>query len=144
RLAAKAGAFGRSRELMCPFLQDARCTIWAHRGTACASFHCNYDRGALGQWLWSLVAVGVNGGDGVVARWVLGHHGLEVAACDALLHAPDDEALDRRAWGAWFGREEAYFLETARRVEALSWTDVATIGGAEMGAFADALRAALA
>jgi hypothetical protein len=135
------GSFGHRRELRCPFLQDDHCSIWRHRGLACAAFHCKYDRGALGHWRWNLIVVAFNVVDRVVSRWLLERQGLDVRACDALLHGSGDEAA---AWGAFLGREEEYFLEAARLVEALSWDDVVAIGGAELAGYADGVRAALA
>jgi hypothetical protein len=138
------GGFGRSREALCPFYDDGRCTIWQHRGAACASFHCKLDRGALGAALWSLVTVGFHAVERALARWLLAAHGLEAAACDALLHAPEDAALDARAWAAWRGREEEYFASAARLVEPLSWAEVAARCQPEAERFAGALRAAVA
>jgi hypothetical protein len=142
-LAERPGSFGHRHELRCPFLQDARCTIWRHRGVACAAFHCKLDRGALGAWRWNLIVVAFNVVDRVVSRWLLERHGLDVAACDALLHHPDDEAADRRAWGVFFGREEAYFLEAARLASGLGFAEIVAMGGPELAQLASGLRAAL-
>jgi hypothetical protein len=143
REAARAGAFGRSRAIRCPFLDGTRCTIWPHRGPACAAFHCKLDRGALGQQLWTLILFAFTAVERELGRWLLGKKGLDAAACDALLRAPEDAALDARAWGDWRGREEEYFIEAARLVGALSWAEVAALGG-EIGGLGDAMRGALA
>jgi hypothetical protein len=144
RLAALPGAFGRNRELVCPFLQDARCTIWRHRGVACAAFHCKLDRGSLGQWRWNLIVVAFNVVDRVLSRWLLEKQGLDVAACDALLHHPDDASLAAPAWGGFQGREEPYFLEAAQLIEPLSWAEIVALGGRELVELGEAMRGALA
>jgi hypothetical protein len=141
---ALKGRFGHSREMLCAFYQNARCTIWRHRAMPCASFHCKFDRGAIGRDLWSFLIIASNVIERVLARWLLGKLGLEVAPSDALLRAPEDAALDRQAWGGWFGREEEYFLESARLVDALSYAEVEAIGGRDLQGLAEALRGVVA
>jgi hypothetical protein len=143
-VAMAPGAFGRDLALRCPFHDDGRCSIWAHRGVACAAFHCKLDRGAIGAWWWSLITVAFDAVDRALARWLLERLGLDRAACDEVLRRPDDEALARRAWGAYDGREEAYFVEAAALVEPLGWADVAAIGGRDLTMLAEAMRGALA
>ncbi len=144
RIAGRPGGFGRSPEILCPFYRDARCTIWQQRGVVCAAFHCKFDRGALGAGLWQLITLFFNVVERALARQLLERHGLDAVSCDALLRAPADGALDGRAWGAWRGREEEYFLAAARQVEPLSWAEVVTVGGGELGRVAEALRGAVA
>jgi Fe-S-cluster containining protein len=141
-----ADSFGRDPALRCPFLDEKgeRCSIWRHRGVACAAFHCKYDRGALGAGWWGLVVVAFDAIDRALARWVLERTGLDVAACDELLHHPGDEERDRRAWGVRRGAEEAHFLEAAALVEALDWDAIARIGGPPLAGLPDAMRGALA
>ncbi len=141
---AKPSSFGRDPSLRCPYFDAGRCTIWAHRGAGCASYHCKFDRGVLGQGLWSLTFVAFNVVERALARWLHDRHGLDVAASDALLHTPRDAELDARAWKSWRGREEEYFLEAHRLVAPLSWNQVVTIGGRELGQLAGALRGAVA
>jgi hypothetical protein len=134
------GVFGRSREKLCPFYEDARCTIWSHRGIACAGFHCKLDRGALGQSLWNLLVVGFTVVERALARWLLARQGVDAAACDVLLRAPEDAALDARAWGAWHGREADYFVAAAQLIEPLSWDEVVALGGPDVARVAEAVR----
>ncbi len=136
------GVFGRSRDLRCPFHADARCTIWSHRGAPCAAFHCKFDRGAYGAGLWNLIVVAFNSIERALARWLVETSGLDATLSDALLRAPDDRDLDVRAWGAWHGREAEYFLVAARRIEPMSWVDVAAIGGRELADLGAALGGA--
>jgi Fe-S-cluster containining protein len=141
RLAHKPGSFGHSHDLLCPFYDSGRCTIWQHRGAACAAFHCKFDRGALGFGLWNLITLAFNAVERGLAGWLLRRQGLDAEACDALLHASTDAALDTAAWGKWRGREEQYFLEAAALIEPLSWTEVAAIS--HLAPLADALRGAV-
>ncbi len=144
RVTAVPGTFGHSREILCPFLAESRCTIWEHRGAPCAAFHCKFDRGAYGAGLWQLIVIAFNAIERALARWLLVRQGLEVKLCDDLLHAPGDRALDQRAWGSWFGREEAYFVAAAELIAPMSWADVVAIGGRELSELGPALRGAVA
>jgi len=141
---ALPGAFGRQRELQCPFNADSRCTIWQHRGAPCASFHCKFERGALGAGLWNLITIAFNAVERALARWLIARTGLSAPACDALLHAPGDPALDAAAWGEWRGREEEYFLEAARLIEPLGWSEVVALARGELDGLGEALSSALA
>jgi hypothetical protein len=38
-----------------------------------------------------------------------------------------------QTWGPWNGRETDFFVECSKRIEPLSWEDVARIGGPEVG-----------
>lgn len=144
RLSGMPGSFGRSRELLCPFHDDGRCTIWRHRGAPCAAFHCKFDRGALGFGLWNLLVIAFNAVERSLGSWLLRRQGLDASACDALLHSPADAELDARAWGAWRGREEECFLEAVRLIGPLSWKEVVAIGGRDLLELGDALRGAVA
>jgi hypothetical protein len=117
RLGRRPEAFGREREIVCPFYQDTRCTIWSQRGIACAAFHCKFDRGPLGHSVWNLIVVAFHAVDHALAKRLVAHAGLDPAACDALLRAPLDRELEARAWGSWLGREREYFLDAARLAE---------------------------
>lgn len=143
RPAPKPSSFGRDPSLRCPFFDAGRCTVWEHRGAACAAYHCKFDRGVLGQGLWSLTVVAFNVVERAIARWLLARHGLDVAACDALLHAPHDADLDARAWKSWRGREEAYFLEAHQLISPMAWPDIVALGGKEIAQLAAALRGAI-
>jgi hypothetical protein len=132
--------FGRSAELACPYLDGDRCGIWAHRGIACATYHCKFDRGALGAGLWNLIGVMVLIVDRALRRWLVRRHDLRPDACDLLLRDP---SADAEAWGGWLGREEDYFLDCARLVDGLAWRDVEVIGGVELERWAQALRGAV-
>jgi hypothetical protein len=137
RVLADPRAFGRAAELACPYLDGDQCGIWAHRGIGCATFHCKFDRGALGAGFWNLIGVMVAIVDRTLRRWLVRRHDLQPDACDALLRDP---SADAAAWGGWLGREEEYFLSCARLIGGLEWRDVEVIGGVEIERLAQALR----
>lgn len=132
--------FGRD-DGRCPFHAEGRCTIWESRGPACAAFHCRFERGPLGAQLWQLILYAWNGIERALNGMLLQRHGLSAEACDALLRAPEDAALDTAAWGRLRGREAEYFLDAHALIPELSWKDVAKLGHA--GPLGEALRGAV-
>ena len=151
-----ADLFGRAPGLRCPhYLADSGgCGIWPHRMSVCATWFCKHDRGRRGLDFWSAV------------RDLLGavERALAVHCVQAL--APSAEAARRAVarrrptpttispahlggvlpagyhveWGRYARREADFFLECARIVEALSWSDVLALGGAEAQLAADVAR----
>ncbi len=117
RLGQRPEAFGREPAIVCPFHAAGRCTIWSQRGVGCAAFHCKYDRGPAGQYLWGLIVVAFHAVDHALLKRLIAHAGLDPQACDALLRAPGDREVEARAWGTWLGRERDYFLLAAQLAE---------------------------
>ena len=142
-------SFGKSRALKCPhYIEDGgRCGVWAHRESTCATWFCKHVKGGAGYAFWRdglhrlLEIVEIS-----LARWCL----LEMKVRPALLKAAmgskawkaeaedvtgavldntPDPAVHAQAWAEWRGREEAFFIACAERVDALSWTDVMNICG---------------
>jgi hypothetical protein len=152
-LTAQTQAFGRNPDLRCPHYiegQAGNCGIWRHRNSICATWFCKYVRGAVGAHFWRsllqlLVTAEVNLiqwciceldlGEGSLQR-VLGAPGPDVPRsdpiCEGELDGRADEATRRAVWGKWFARERAFFVECARRVEGLSWREVAGLCGTQM------------
>jgi hypothetical protein len=148
--------FGRSHNLRCPhYLEDGgRCGVWRHRESTCATWFCKHDRGAVGFAFWRdslhqlLMLV-----ERELARWAVLELGLKV---DVLRHLvgtaawswqPEEvtgEAIDNRidpdsyapVWDKWLGREAEFFIDCARLVNRLSWSDVLAITGTEVRAYA--------
>jgi hypothetical protein len=151
-------SYGRSEALICPhYVRESKtCGIWQHRDAICSTWFCKHVRGAVGLQFWKegvgrlLASI-----EGALARWCVLEIGLGEEALVSLAelvsqgaaesHAGReidgvvDEASYLEVWGAWAGREREFFVECARRVEPLSWSDVVSIGGSEVG-----LRAAVA
>lgn len=140
RYRSATGAFGRSRDLLCPYFDDGSCTIWRWREAVCSTYFCKHDRGADGRLFWQAVRQYLT----ELGEALLVHALLELGFDpeQALAPAPAEvtaEELDRlplpgaayRArWGRWAGREEACFREAHRLVSALSPAQAEAIGGA--------------
>jgi hypothetical protein len=145
-------AFGRAESMRCPhYLEEGggRCGIWRHRNSVCATWFCKHERGAVGMTFWHrlrdlLTAVEVS-----LASWCVTESDLDADALASLfpersrsgamtsLSAADvdgrpDEAMARRVWGRWLGRERDFYRECALRVGRLGWEDVLRIGGPEV------------
>jgi Fe-S-cluster containining protein len=147
-----AGAFGRTREVRCPFLTDeTRCGIWQNRNGVCATYFCRHDDRAQGHRLWESVLALLNRIERALSRWCV----IELAdphALDELFDAEgegrrierfelhgevSDEgvlapSLAARLWGRWLGREEEFYRACAAKVDALDAESVRAIGGVEV------------
>lgn len=150
---------GRSRTLRCPHLVDGACAIHAHRNHRCATWFCKHERGAVGQTRWAAVGDLLRTLEGELARWAALELGVPAALLSQLIERDgpqpvertDADAIDGHVsdtawatrWGPWAGREEAYYVAAAERVEGLSTEEVLQIGGATARVFVEALRAAL-
>ncbi len=148
-------SFGRSRALLCPHYQRESddCGIWKHRDAVCSTWFCKHVRGAVGFTFWSsalrplLSAVEI-----ALARWCVVEIGVGERALARLFAPPSPERAGREidgvvdeeaygaVWGDHRGREEELFVDCARRVEPLRWSDVLTIGGSELRARAEVAR----
>jgi hypothetical protein len=149
-------AFGRSRTLRCPhFVEEGnRCGIWRNRESTCATWFCKHVRGEVGYRFWRdtlhplLQAVEAD-----LARWCvlelqLGDEALrQVVASEAWTseaQAITGDSLDNRVdqrvyarlWGAWRGRQHEFFCRCGELVSPLSWTDVLSICGPNIRAYA--------
>lgn len=152
------GLFGRSTTIRCPHYIDdgGRCGVWKHRPSVCATWHCKHERGATGKEFWKALHLLLTSAQRALARWCV----LELPAPVLALLFPfaaqgavrplDAADVDGRvnpalydaSWGDLKGREEEFFKDCARRVEALSWKDVLRIGGSELDVIQKMLLAA--
>jgi hypothetical protein len=149
--AHSSGAFGRSRAMRCPhYLEEngGRCGIYRHRAAVCVTWFCKYVRGAVGMKFWRSLHQLLSAVETNLSRWCV----LELDVSDDALRqmfpfpqsdssgSIDAETLDgvanpatyRALWGQWLNREEEFYRECARRVNALDWKDVMAIGGPEV------------
>ncbi len=140
RYRSASGAFGRSRDLLCPYFDDGRCTIWRWREAVCSTYFCKHDRGADGRLFWQAVRQYLT----ELGEALLVHALLELGfdpeqalapvpaevTAEELDRLPLPAAAYRARWGRWAGREEACFRETHRMVSALSPAQAEAIGGA--------------
>jgi len=152
--ASRDSSFGRSAALRCSYLaeESGLCTIWRHREAVCSTFFCKYGAGADGQAFWRALNTYLGRAERALA-W----HAVEALA-PALAEPPRpldqmslEELEDRPPtpadyaafWGAWQGREEAFYLEAHALVAGLSRDDFERIVGAappELAAVEEALR----
>lgn len=147
-----AGAFGKTRALRCPyFVEDSGgCGIWRYREATCATWFCRYTRGQVGREFWQLTFLPLlKGVEGALSRWCLLQLNIGDTAL-AAMNLPDpatqsppilgareldgtmDPGFYAVRWGAWAGREEAFYLACFEAVRGLTWAEVLQIGGIEL------------
>jgi hypothetical protein len=146
-------AMGRSERLRCPHYLDeggGLCGIWNHRHAVCAAWFCKHDRGAFGFRAWKALEELLIAVENELAVWCatemeVGDEVLVILLAMAKrapeLDAPAPEVYDAR-WGKWAGREREFFVECAKLVEPLRWSDVLALTGALVAARAEVVRAA--
>ena len=138
--------------MLCPHYLKAeggRCGVWQNRAALCATWHCKYVRGIVGQRFWSTLHKLLTAVEDSLSRWCVLK--LDVGS-EALRHLfpvagrlqskdkIEPRALDRVAglsdrrnlWGRWAGREQEFYRDSARLVSALEWEDVIAIDRAEL------------
>jgi hypothetical protein len=148
--------FGRRVDLRCPhYLHEAGglCGVWRHRNATCATWFCRYERGEVGRRLWRAVQGLLDAAEEILAWWAVEEGGLDPACRDRLWGGGPEGRLDGdlpvtderyvAVWGAYVGREEAWYRQAAARVDALAWDDVRRIGGGRLSERLDALHDAL-
>jgi hypothetical protein len=142
-------ALGRTRTFRCPhYIEDGgRCGVWRHRNSVCTTWFCKHLRGQVGYTFWRSLLHVLGQVEGELAHWCvlelqLGDDamrhlmasgwdgGADAITGDTLDHKVDPEAY-ARIWGAWRGREHAFFTRCAELVRPLSWADVLAICGPE-------------
>jgi hypothetical protein len=153
---AAPGAQGRVLALRCPhFVEETGlCGIWRNRNHACATWFCKHSRGAAGYAMKLAVRDLLQAIEVGLARWCALELGIDARVLRSLIargekraetfdgRALDDVVEDHAAvWGAWAGRERAFYVECARKVSGLAWNDVRAKLGPEVEVFARAARA---
>jgi len=151
---ASLNADGRARAMLCPHYvsESGTCGIWRHRNGVCATWFCKHERGTVGRQFWATVREWLTAVEYTLARWCLLELGVDVGRLPATLvrgGEPDVPVLDAAAmdghpdpsyqqllWGDWYGREEAFYLACAEKVDGLGWEDVQRIGGPDVALFA--------
>ncbi len=160
RYDASPERFGRDESLLCPHFDDGRCLVWPHRESTCATWFCKHTRGAVSKAFWNRFQQLMRAVERLLARHCAVEVGIPPEGLALLqpmyaadggrrLHdvVPVVDALDAsaygRLWGPWAGREEQFFIECARLVEPMRWSDVLTATGSEVRALAPVVRLAL-
>jgi hypothetical protein len=144
------GGFGRDPTVRCPHLvEDGSCGIWRHRNGVCSTWFCKHERGAVGYAFWQTLMRLFSFAEAGLARWCALEGGLPDEVLASLypstidleagegprperVHGVVGEATYAALWGEWQGREAAWYVECARRVEPLAWSEVEGIVGAEL------------
>ncbi len=143
--------FGRAETLRCPYYieEGGKCGVWRHRDTVCSTWFCKHNRGATGLNFWQHIQHLLSTVEDVLTNWCVAELDLGLPALQILFQAPQqalpriplsaaqlDGQVDRpvyqRIWGRWLGRERNFYLECARLVGGLKWSEVLAIGGPEL------------
>ena len=144
--------FGQSCSLRCPhYLEDAggRCGVWKHRPSVCATWHCKYVRGLVGNEFWTTLHQLLFTVEKSLARWCVLQLDLGLEALTQLfpsrrrlrsdgaispraLDGLADPSASRKVWGHWMGREAEFYRECAQLVNALDWPAVVEINRGEI------------
>lgn len=141
--------FGRLDEMVCPHYLDEQgglCGIWRHRNAICTTWFCKHARGDVGHQFWLTLRDLLREVENDLTQWCA----LELGIAPAVIRELDQletrgetirlleveqaqpelsTATLKKIWGTWYGRENAYYLECARQVAALSWSEVLAICG---------------
>jgi hypothetical protein len=157
-LEGREASFGQSPELMCPhYVRDGgKCGVWQNRNARCATYFCKHVRGQVGLDFWSAVHRLLFRIEKDLAAWCLGQLDVGTDALELLfpvagkdgkrpldrhdLAGEADPARLRRVWGAWAGRERAFYEECARLVSPLRWADVQARCGGQVPVLARLVR----
>lgn len=133
--------FGRSPAMRCPYFREGElnCTIWRHRNAVCSTWYCKHVAGEDGREFWRAAKQYV-----AYLEWLLPRHfmlalglqpklqdensGTRVLGLDDVEGRPDARR-HAAVWGAWAGREEAFYVECHRLAAALRSEDVRHIAG---------------
>jgi hypothetical protein len=145
---AGGGLFGRVPELRCPHYLPAEggaCGIWRHRNAVCATWFCKFERGRIGERFWDALLHLLTTVERHLGLWAAAGLGESIDGLGwALLpyyattfNGPGSGWTER-----WAGRPEAFYQESARLVQPLTWSQVREIGGPELALVVGHLRAA--
>jgi hypothetical protein len=134
--------FGRSEALRCPHFVETNggaCGIWRHRNSVCATYFCKFGRGAIGKAFWDALLELLGLVERYVAIWCVRELDLDVNALDVAMlrngtSLPSWAGDNGGDWGAWRGREEQFYMETADLARRLSWGQVVDLGGVDIRA----------
>lgn len=135
-------AFGRSKGLVCPYLDDGRCSIWAYREAVCSTYFCKHVAGADGKSMWMSLKMYLSIAEKRLAQYALLQVAPELleAAEDPDVRAlraaeiddvPGSEEDHTKLWGSWAGRESELYVACYNAVVALDRDTFERIVGIE-------------
>lgn len=157
-----ASTLGRSYALRCPHYVESEggeCGIWKHRDAMCTTWFCRHLRGQVGSDFWKALREMLVIVEGTLARWAALELEVDVEVLSRWIprerqitpqNVPQGRELDgvveegayAATWGAWEGKEDAYYRACAAKVEGLRWEQVLAIGGPELTILAGVARRA--
>ena len=138
--AARESSFGRSQSLLCPYYErtEGNCTIWKHREGVCTTFFCKHTGGAPAHKFWTSLrryllhverALAIHVARSIDPELVEPTIPRNRLTPEDLEDRPPNDATYAAYWGAWLGREEAFYVECARRVRALGRDELGRVVG---------------
>lgn len=139
------GAFGRAKELVCPYFDGGGCSIWPYREAVCSTYFCKHVEGADGRAMWMSLKSALSLVEHTLSRHalfqlfpehVLEEHDRPREGAPLGPHEIDDAPPDARGfatlWGEWAGREAELYQRCFELVSALSADDLARLVGADL------------
>lgn len=109
------GAFGKSKDLLCPFFDKGACSIWESRPGVCVGFLCRSSHGELGLKLRNEIDSYLNTFEWTLANMALWRVGF----------SPDDvKRLEAGEWLEFQGREHELLKLTADAAMEISAEEV--------------------
>lgn len=136
--------FGRSKDMLCPYYAEGKCTIWKYREPVCATYYCKFDQGEDGRRFWTSLRdylLELNAALNAHAMLELGfapEQALAGQAREVTAEEIDGEPLSPAAyqarWKHYAGREEQFFRDAYAVVSKLSPDAAAKAGGVRVRA----------
>lgn len=126
-----AGNFGKNIDTRCDFLDpsNGNCGIYLYRNSVCSTFFCKSDFDSDGVEFWERIQGTAGQIESALSQWVMQKIGFDVKAYfkrfDDLAQGMIEKTTDdwswseddrKILWGAWFGKEKEFYLESARLV----------------------------
>ncbi len=162
---AASELFGRHGGLRCPhYLADkgGLCGIWRHRNSVCATWYCKHEHGAIGQAWWRALVQLLGSVERQLALWCAIEMGQGVDTLGPTLlpyyqlmprssfrprqvGGPERSGTPVHGWTeAWGDRVEEFYVEAARLVAPLRWSEVKELCGPTLGLEIKSVRKAQA
>jgi hypothetical protein len=129
-------SFGKNTTLICPYFvnEGSLCSIWKFRDSMCSTYFCKSVSGKQGLKFWDVVHTYLNQVQDILCWYAIDSLHCDVRSIwdygsgrqnddltpDDLDEIPPDEETYRDLWRNWFGREEEFYRECYRVVEALT------------------------
>ena len=138
-------SFGKNTSLICPYFvaEGGLCSIWKFRDSMCSTYFCKSVAGKQGSTFWNVLHNYLNQVQETLCWYVLDSLHCDIQSVWDYVHnrqnddltpedldeIPPDEETYRKLWGDWFGREEDFYRECYRLVEALTKEEFDRQGG---------------